>query len=266
MKRWMTGVAMAAALAMPWGAHAGQHCEQRPLTTQELIQGLTLAETTARALDATGADVVVIARAGQDLRRWGLDWSHMGVAYRVSPPNGTGQIGTWRVVHKLNQCGTAEAKLYRHGLGEFFMDQPWRYAAAYSALTPALQQRLLPWLSRADVLLDLAQPRYNMLSYPWSQRYQQSNQWVLEVVAANHGGQLNRQGAQNVLQALSYEPGLVNIPAATRLGANLTRANVAFDDQPWAERMAGRIRTVTAESVFNWLRQSGLGGPMRVVE
>lgn len=265
MKR-LTAWLFVAAMALPPLAGAGQHCEQHPLTTQELMQGLTLAETTARSLDATGADVVVIARAGQDLRRWGLNWSHMGLAYRVSPPNGTGQIGVWRVVHKLNQCGTAEAQLYRHGLGEFFMDQPWRYAAAYSVLTPELQQRLLPWLSRADVLLDLAQPRYNMLSYPWSQRYQQSNQWVLEVIAASHGGQNHRQGAQNVLQALRYEPGLVNIPAATRLGANLTRANVAFDDQPWGERMAGRIRTVTAESVFDWLRQSGLGGPIRGVE
>ncbi|ASM76656.1 membrane protein [Vitreoscilla filiformis] len=265
MKRWPAW-ALAVAVVWPLAADAGQHCEQRPLTTQELMQGLTLAEATARALDATGADVVAIARAGQDLRRWGLEWSHMGLAYRVSPPNGVGQIGVWRVVHKLNQCGTAEAKLYRHGLGEFFMDQPWRYAAAYSVLRPELQQRLLPWLARADVLLDLAQPRYNVLSYPWSQRYQQSNQWVLEVLAANHGGQNSRQGAQSVLRAMNYEPGLLNIPAATRLGANLTRANVAFDDQPWSERMAGRIRTITSESVFQWLRQSGLGEPIRVVE
>lgn len=262
----LAGIFALLLLPMASSSQAGQQCEQHPLTTQELMQGLALAEATARALDATGADVVVIARAGQDLRRWELNWSHMGLAYRVSPPNGAGQIGVWRVVHKLNQCGTSEAQLYRHGLGEFFMDQPWRYAAAYSVLTPALQERLLPWLKRPDMMLNLAQPQYNMLSYPWSLRYQQSNQWVLEMLAAQPGRQSTRQSAQATLQTLGYVPGLIHIPTMTRLGANLTRANVAFDDQPWGERMAGRIRTVTSESVFNWLRQAELGGPIQIVE
>jgi hypothetical protein len=46
---------------------------------------MELAERTARRLDASGAQVVVLARAGQDLGRYGLSWSHMGFAYRDTP-------------------------------------------------------------------------------------------------------------------------------------------------------------------------------------
>jgi hypothetical protein len=35
---------------------------------------------------------------------------------------------------------------------------------------------------------------------------------------------------------------------------------VAFDDHPNAQRFADRIETVTADSVFDWLQRSGLGG------
>ena len=259
----LAGAALAGLMAPP--AHAGQTCDAHRLTTQDVVQGLNLAEATARALDASGAEVVVLARAGQDLRRWGLQWSHLGLAYRVAPPAGAGQVGTWRVVHKLNTCGTASAGLYRQGLGEFFMDQPWRYAAAFSPLHTETQKRLLPLLRDNTRTQAVHTPDYNMLAYPWSVRYQQSNQWVLETIAASMTGLSHRSDAQTVLRGLHYEPALLDIGAATRLGAHLTRANVAFDDQPWGERLAGRIRTVTAESVFAWLQQTQMGGVVRQV-
>ena len=65
-------------------AHAGRSCEQRPLTPQTLTQGLELAQRTAQALDAefarSGARVVVLGRAGQDLSKYQLRYSHLGWA------------------------------------------------------------------------------------------------------------------------------------------------------------------------------------------
>jgi hypothetical protein len=48
----------------------------------------------------------------------------------------------------------------------------------------------------------------------------------------------------------------------TRLGGRVTAANVAFDDHPNEKRFSDRIETVTVDSVFEWLRRSGLGGPV----
>jgi hypothetical protein len=56
---------------------------------------LGLAGRTVQALDASGAQALVLARAGQNLTRYGLQWSHLGFAYREAD-------GSWRVLHKLN--------------------------------------------------------------------------------------------------------------------------------------------------------------------
>ena len=111
-----------AALTLATAAHAGRSCEEKPPTVRQIEQGLNLAQATARQLDASGAQVVVLARAGQDLSKYGLRWSHLGFVYK----DATQQPAVWRVMHKLNHCGTDHAALYRQGLGEFFLDNPYR--------------------------------------------------------------------------------------------------------------------------------------------
>lgn len=246
------------ALAGP--AQAGRSCETRKLTTQMVESGLGLAEKTRQALEASGERVVLLARAGQDLSKYGLRYSHLGFAYREADANGGGR---WRVVHKLNGCGSAEADLWRQGLGEFFLDDPWKYEAAWVALQPELQQRLLPLLADDARVQQLHTRAYSMLAYPWAQRYQQSNQWALETLAmAAEPGVASRDRAQAWLQFKGYQPTILTLGALTRLGARITAANIAFDDHPNEKRFADRIETVTVDSVFGWLQRSGLGRPM----
>jgi hypothetical protein len=240
-------------------AHAGRSCEQRPPQARSIAQGMALAQRTAARLDATGADVVALARAGQDLSRWGLRWSHFGYAYRDT----SGPVPVWRVVHKLNQCGSAQATLYRQGLGEFFLDDPYDYSAAIVVLAPDVQRHLLPVLSDNIAVARLDTRAYNMVAYAWATRYQQSNQWALETLAmAEEPGATTRQRAQAWLQFKGYEPTTLRIPPLERLGAEVSRANIRFDDHPNAKRFSDRIETVTADSVFAWLQRSGLGGPV----
>ena len=237
-------------------AQAGRPCEEKPLTRAQVEQGMALAQRTALQLDASGAQVVVLARAGQDLSQYGLQWSHLGLAYRTELAGKP----VWRVLHKLNHCGTAEAAIYRQGLGEFFLDRPHRYEAAYVVPTPALQQALLPLLREPARLLGLHERRYSMVAYPWATRYQQSNQWVLESLAFAADASLqSRTQAQAWLRAQGYQPSDLRISTFSRLGARVGMANVAFDDHPNAKRFAGHIETVTVDSMFAWLPRAGLG-------
>lgn len=66
-------------------------------------------------LASSPAHAVLLARAGQDLTRYGQHWSHVAWAYRSD-------AGPWRVVHLLNVCGSSRSVLMRQGLGEFFLD------------------------------------------------------------------------------------------------------------------------------------------------
>jgi hypothetical protein len=253
-------VVAAVGLALAPLANAGRSCEQRPPTALAVTRAMQLAEHTAARLAQSGADVVVIARAGQNLSEYGIRYSHLGFAYR----DGAG--AAWRVVHKLNQCGSARASLYRQGLGEFFLDDLWQYEAAIVVLAPAVQAHLRPVLVDNDAVARLDAPAYSMVAYPWSQRYQQSNQWALETLAsAEERNATTRERAQAWLRLHGYEPTTLHLSAFKRLGARVASANIAFDDHPDEKRFSDRIETVTVDSVFRWLERDGLGGPPQVV-
>jgi len=248
---------------------AGRTCnEPQDLKPETVEKSMTLAWKTLQALDASGAKVVVMARAGQDLSKYGVRYSHLGFVYRQDTPDGG---HAWRVLHKLNLCGTAESAIYRQGLGEFFLDDLWQYEAAWVALSPQAQAAMLRVLMDVPQSLALHQPRYSMVAYPWAEKYQQSNQWAIETLAyAMTAGSAepvtNRAQAQSWLQGAAYQPTTLTITPLVRLGARMTKANVAFDDHPDEKRYSDRIETVTVDSVFAWLKRANLSAGDPVVQ
>ena len=267
----LTRLLCVAALMGSAVARAGRPCDApHPPSAYTVERGLNLAAHTLATLDASGHRVVLLARAGQDLSKYGVDYSHLGFAYQQPQTGPDGQAGhVWRVLHKLNQCGTANSALYRQGLGEFFLDDLWRYEAAWTAPTPAAQDRLLALLldtRRDGRALAMHHKPYSIVSYAWGIKYQQSNQWAIETLAAAMEPSIvNREEAQAWLQSKGYQPTALRIGPVTRLGGRATAANVAFDDHPSEKRFSDRIETVTVDSVFSWLPQAGLGSaPVRL--
>lgn len=260
-KRSAAWAVLTCALMVTPLAQAGRSCTApHPPKTQTVERALTLAQRTLAALETSGAQVVVIARAGQDLSKYGLRYSHLGFAYRQ--PDGQGGH-VWRVLHKLNQCGTAESAIYRQGLGEFFLDDLWQFEAAWAVPKQDVQTALLTLLLDAPRSIQLHHKPYNMVSYPWSLKYQQSNQWAIETLAKAmstdiQAGSAGRNQAQAWLQFKGYQPSTLHLSAMTRLGARATAANIAFDDHPSDKRFSDRIETVTVDSVFAWLPRAGL--------
>lgn len=261
-------LALIATLFFAGGAVAGQHCEPRRPTVASMTKDLELAASVSRQLDELaakeGARILVIARAGQNLTEYGLRWSHLGIAYRDD--SALGGRGAWRVVHKLNQCGSDRSNLYRQGLAEFFGDGLFAHEAGVAALEPALAARVLPQLKDDALISRLHEPRYNMLAYPWSGPYQQSNQWAIETLALLAEPAVgSRLQARAWLRAFDYRPATLYVSTLKRLGARIGTAHIAFDDHPFDRRMAGRIETVTVESVFTWLQRARLAEAPRVL-
>lgn len=230
-------------------AFAGRQCEVKKTSAQAFVNGIKLAEKTHNLLEVSNAQVALIARVGQDLSAHGLRYSHLGYVWRDHPK------GRWMVVHELNQCGTARSALYDQGLANFFLDDLFAYEAMILIPAPQSQVRLAAML-RSGASTRMHHARYNMLAYAFSTEYQNSNQWVLEAYAASDSDmQVDHRGrAQAWLRAAGYRPGTVQVSAGQRLGARLFSANIAFDDHPFARRAAGRIDTVTVESVMHFVR------------
>ncbi|MES2941717.1 MAG: DUF2145 domain-containing protein [Pseudomonadota bacterium] len=264
-KAWSARLLLCVLLASSAAAYAGRSCEaQHPPQAKVVERGLNLAERTLAVLDASGQQVVLLARVGQDLSKYGVYYSHFGFAYQQPQMMANGKPGhVWRVLHKLNQCGTADAFVYSQGLGEFFLDDLWRYEAAWVVPSLEVQNRLLPMLlesGRGSRALAMNSRPYSIVSYVWGSKYQQSNQWAIETLAAAMEPQIKtREQAQAWLQQKGYEPATLRIGALTRLGGRVTAANVAFDDHPNDKRFSDRIETVTVDSVFHWMQRSGLG-------
>ena len=220
---------------------------------------MALAAQTSQALDAeharSGAKVVRIGRAGQDLGKYGLRYSHLGWAYKTPE-------GPWRVTHKLNDCGTALGHVYRQGLGEFFLDDLWRFEAVVAVPSAAVQAQLWSVLADNARAKALHTPHYSMVSYVWGQKYQQSNQWAIETLAAamEPATIRTREQAQAWLRFKGYEPTTLRLGPLTRLGGRVGSANIAFDDHPSDKRYSDRIETVTVDSVLAWMQRTQLAG------
>lgn len=222
-------------------ACAGRTCDTKPMTVDSLTQGLNLAQRTAQALEdryqKDGSKVVLLARAGQDLSSYQLQYSHFGWAYR-------------------------------QGLGEFFQDDLWKPVAAVQVPTPAVQQALWSYLTSPQTVLRMQHQPYSMVSYAWGQKYQQSNQWAAESLAAamEPATVQQREQAQAWMKFKGYAPSALTIRSWTRLGGRLSAANIAFDDHPNSQRFTSRIETVTVDSVTTWLQSAQLAGPVQVIQ
>lgn len=241
-------------------AHAGSACTEAPPNADKVMRALELAQKSSKALDDSAARVAMIARVGQDLSKYHLKYSHMGFVWRSAP----GQ--PWSVIHELNQCGTASSALFDEGLGNMFLDDMFAYQALIVIPSARTQERMAAILANGDMLKFHGRP-YNMVAYPFSTEFQNSNQWLLETLSAAMAQDTviaNRGDAQAWLKLAGYRPTTLNVLMMQRLGADFFRANISFNDHPFGERMAGHIDTVTVESVVNFVARRDPG--MRRIE
>ena len=245
----VTLAAMAAHAAGP--ASAGSQCSERPLKAEEFAKASAMAVKLRQALDESGAKVALVGRVGSDISEHGLRYTHVGYVQRDHPK------GRWMFVHLLNECGSNHSGIYDEGFIKFFLDDLFAYDAVIAVPTADLQDRLDAALNGPSVAR-MHSPNYSMIAYPFSTKYQNSNQWVLELLAAARAnGSVTRQSVQDDLRDSSYVADTIGISGFKRLGAALFRANVQFDDHPEEEAENARYSIVTVRSILRYLDKIG---------
>jgi len=220
-------------------------------TVGNLVDAAAAAKRLERALDGTGTDLAIIARVGSDLSRFGVTWTHAGIAWRDDP------AGRWQVTHALNDRAGRYSRLYRQGLMNFFLDEPLHYEALVLVPSEDLRRGLIARLS-AGTAATLHQPLYSAIAYPFATSYQNSNQFVLENLALAHTGSVggDRETAIQHLQRTHFHPHTLRFSNFERLGGSL-RANVRFDDHPRVAAEHNRYAVVTVEAIERWLTATG---------
>lgn len=234
---------------------AGQPCPEQDARNESMDRILRLSSMVRESLEKSGASIAYIARAGIDLREFGLVYSHLGLAWRDHPK------GRWFTFHLLNPCNTDKSSLADHSLEDFFKVELFSYDALVAVPSPEVQLRLLKAFF-SPLATTMHHPMYSMISYPYSTRYQNSNQWVLEVTAAALGPDnmiQNRFQAQSWLKENGYEPTLAYISRLRRLGAQAVSPHVHFDDHTEEEHKYARYMVVTADSIIKLIERQDRG-------
>jgi hypothetical protein len=239
-------------LALALGAvHAGQPCPEKPADRAEQLRNLQLGTKVRDKLEESGATVAYVARAGIDLTRYGLVYSHVGLAWRDHPK------GRWFTYHLLNTCGTSTSELVDQSLEDFFNVELFSQDALVAVPSPDAQLKLLKTFF-SPLAPTLHERAYSMISQPFSIMYQSSNQWVLEVSAAAlapENAVHNRLQAQNWLKANGYVPFRAHVSAALVFGSRLFSPHVRFDDHTDDERRNDAYLTTTADSALNFVQR-----------
>jgi hypothetical protein len=251
-----SAVALAVALAAVTGsANAGRACEEQSAPPEDVAQAFDNASKLSDMLDATGQRVLILARRGQNLEKYGVRYSH--AAYAVK------RDGAWSIHHELNQCGTDRSGLFVQGLAEFLLDASFSREVAIVAPPEWLQDRLAQLLASHDEQNRMHHQRYSAVAYPFALKYQNSNGWVLETYARASSDTLlaTRAEAQSWLKREGYTPSRLHLGTLTRLGGRMFKANVAFDDHPPELRWKGTITASTADSLLRFVAREGLAQP-----
>ncbi|MBC7957237.1 MAG: DUF2145 domain-containing protein [Cytophagales bacterium] len=186
-------------------------------------------------LEQSGQGVALMSRSGLDLSRFGQRYSHAGFSLKASPDT------PWAVRQLYYACDERRPRIFDQGVSGFLLgtENP---AIGYVSVVfmPAAAAAPLERAARDNrQALALLGSTYSANAHAFSQRYQNCNQWVAEMLAAAWGGSpaddiaSSRVAAQQWLKGKGYLPTLFD--AGDRLLLWLATAFVPWlhsDDHP----------------------------------
>ncbi len=249
----------------PLAAHAGsigqRFCDlQTPLQAAQLDRLLRFAAIAKDALQASGAQVALVARSGLNLRRFGVRYSHAGISLQQ------GALGSWSVRQLYYACDEGRPQVFDQGLAGFVAGTEDADSGYLSAvlLPPAAAGALQQAVQDKPLVLGLLAADYSANAYAYSLRYQNCNQWLVELLAAawaplqankeTTGQPPLRAQAQAWLAAQGYAPDGVDVGSHALMAVAPLVPWIHLDDHPEADRYVLRLRTSLPADIENFVR------------
>ncbi|SFI34246.1 hypothetical protein SAMN04515618_11846 [Collimonas sp. OK307] len=199
-------------------------------------------------------DTALISRSGLDLSRFHIRYSHAAVARRD-------ETGTWSARQLYYACDEARPRIYDQGLAGFVMgtDDP---ALGYISIVrlPAGAAQSLRYASLdTSRVQHLLATSYSANAYPFSTRYQNCNQWVVEMLAVAWGdlgdGDDLRGRAQHWLQEENYAPEPVDVGSHALMFASTFVPLLHLDDHPDDDLFAMKLKISLPSTVETFVRE-----------
>ncbi len=225
------------------------------LSAGEQDRLLRFAAVVRQELAASSAPVALISRSGLNLARWGVRYSHAGLALSAHPD------APWTVRQLYFACREGRPRVFDQGVAGFLFgteDASLGFVSLWFVDGEPGRQLEAAALDR-DRALQVLHPRYSANAHPFSTAFQNCNQWVAELMAWAWAPDLDaaapRQSAQSWLQSQGFAPEAVDARSRAWLwAARVFVPWVHFDDHPAEDWAQAQVRTTLPASIEAWLR------------
>ena len=228
---------------------------------------LQVAAITKTELEKSGHSVALIARSGLALQRLGQRYSHAGVSLQASPNT------PWSVRQLYFACDEQRPRIFDQGISGFVMganDLTEGYVSIVllpSDAGAALERTALDGRAALALLANT----YSANAYAFSQRYQNCNQWLAELLATAWGNLAvaadaearveteshasPRAAAQDWLQAQGYAPTVLHIGWQPLMWLAARLSWLHSDDHPVQDLDAAQFRVSMPQGIENFVKQ-----------
>ncbi|OYT90902.1 MAG: hypothetical protein CFE43_16140 [Burkholderiales bacterium PBB3] len=263
MRGWQLGAWLTLSASSAW-ASSLDYCDggtEPSAAVQDRL--LQVAAITKTELEKSGHTVALISRSGLALQRLGQRYSHAGVSLQASPNT------PWSVRQLYFACDEQRPRIFDQGISGFVMganDLTEGYVSI--VLLPAdagaaLERTALDGRSALALLAST----YSANAYAFSQRYQNCNQWLAELLATAWGGLRQeaedkpnaadspRAAAQDWLQAQGYAPTVLRIDWQPLMWLAARLRWLHSDDHPAQDLDAAQFRVSMPQGIENFVQQ-----------
>jgi hypothetical protein len=185
-RRWHR-LALAAAVTCFGASSAAAspvYCDsQVVLSPAQQSKLLRFSEVVKAELEASGQSMALLARSGLNLARFGIRYSHTGISLLSS------QNMPWSVRQLYYACDEQKPRIFDQGMAGFVLGTDNAAVGYISAvlLPPDAAHTLEIAALDNRQALALLHPVYSPNAYAYSLRYQNCNQWVVEMLATALG-------------------------------------------------------------------------------
>jgi hypothetical protein len=192
-------------------------CDATPrLSAAQQDRMLRVSAVIKAELERSATVAALVARSGLNLGWLGQRYSHAGFALRSSP------AGPWAVRQLYYACDDRQPRLFDQGMPAFLMgtDDPALGYVSVLLLPAEDSAQIEPMALDSRRALQLLGPSYSANAHAFSAKYQNCNQWVIEMLALAWGAGVDgaagsgddlpadapRTAAQTWLRGAGYEP------------------------------------------------------------
>ncbi|NTV88726.1 MAG: DUF2145 domain-containing protein [Burkholderiaceae bacterium] len=242
------------ATSAAWGAsldYCNGPSEPGAATQDRLIQ---VAAVVKAELDQSGQSLALVSRSGLALQRLDQRYSHAGVSLKASGNT------PWSVRQLYYACDEQRPRIFDQGMTGFVMgaNDPAEGYVSIVLLPPDAADPLERAALDDRQALQLLGGTYSANAYAFSQRYQNCNQWLAELMASAWGSlgpdDDARGRAQQWLQDAGYAPTVINVGWRPLMWLADQVRWLHSDDHPAQDIEAARFRVSMPESLETFVR------------